>query len=1048
MFGFQLDFMSSASSGFLVKLLLDSVLKGAVLILFVGVCVYFWRKASASERSYLWLIALTGILLLPLLSLTVPSWRVAMLPDFSVSPEPGGENASAEQKTAEPSELSRPDYQTSSSLHLRIESRIDEKIIADEKSEEAQAREKRTARRPLKEGASVGVSQKSAGGEQEDRSPVAGNDESAQDSAAPQAPAMGTGQLLFLIWVTGSMLVLLWILLGKVIVLWIRHRAAPLVDEEWQDLLHELLEQSGINRTVGLAVSNFPSVAITSGLRKPMIILPAAAEDWDEERRRVVLLHELAHVRRWDSFSELLAQVISVFYWFNPLAWMAVRQYRRERERACDDAVLNSGTKPSSYAFHLMEVAKDMSTVHKPLWQAATISQGSSLKDRLLFILNPTIRRGAPDWFVTTLATLIFGALVLPLAAFSPWAQAPGPSVAQIQSVTIEDLDPLIADLSSDDPVVKARAAYKIESLGTKAAKAIPDLIGILGDEQQVDPVEIGYKSSGWGPNGHYWYTTPGREAAGALEEIGKQAVEPLLKALNDTDPTVRMRVVHILGELGDARAFGPILARLSDEDAGVRQAAAWAMGENHYREAIDPLRKSLSDESPGVREMAIWALMEMEDIGSTPAFAKALKEDENVEVRRNAAYALGESKQQDTVDALIAALKDPDSEVRETAVWALGELGNPKAVPALIEMLKDPEADIREKVLWALVEIGDKGAAEHIRPLIKDENADVRENAIWALSEFEDTASAPEFMAALDDENPDVREQAVWVLGEIKYVEAVPALIERLKDENADVREHAVIALMEIGDRRAVEALRALLRDKDVDVKKEVIWALSELGDTQSAAAISEALKDQSADVREAAAFALGELGNREAVPALMEAVSDSVADVREAAINALAELEDARAIEVFKSALNDADVDVRETAIHALSDLGADVPVDVFLEALSDDSPEIRTAAVHALSDLESPVAVPALIEALQDSVADVREGAAYALSDIRDSRAVDALIAALKDGSPDVREAAAHALGNIGDKRAAQPLQELLNDPVVEVRRAAAAALSEVM
>ena len=63
---------------------------------------------------------------------------------------------------------------------------------------------------------------------------------------------------------------------------------------------------------------------------------------WTAERRRAVLVHELAHIRRADCRVQRVTQLACAIYWFNPLIWIAARHLRSERERACDDEVLRA----------------------------------------------------------------------------------------------------------------------------------------------------------------------------------------------------------------------------------------------------------------------------------------------------------------------------------------------------------------------------------------------------------------------------------------------------------------------------------------------------------------------------------------------------------------------------------------------------------------------------------------------------------------------------------------------------------------------------------
>ena len=90
----------------------------------------------------------------------------------------------------------------------------------------------------------------------------------------------------------------------------------------------------------------------------PDPVLPKAAAAWDADRRRIVLLHELAHVSRRDTLARIAAETVAALYWFHPLAHAAVASLRRESERAADDLVLASGTRPSDYAAHLVAIVR------------------------------------------------------------------------------------------------------------------------------------------------------------------------------------------------------------------------------------------------------------------------------------------------------------------------------------------------------------------------------------------------------------------------------------------------------------------------------------------------------------------------------------------------------------------------------------------------------------------------------------------------------------------------------------------------------------------
>ncbi|MBV9991346.1 MAG: M56 family metallopeptidase [Alphaproteobacteria bacterium] len=98
---------------------------------------------------------------------------------------------------------------------------------------------------------------------------------------------------------------------------------------------------------------------ITWGVFKPVILLPHSAARWPRARLQAVLLHELAHVRRRDGLTQLLAFVVCALLWPNPLAWLAARSLRREAEIAADDQVIVSGVRPSAYAGELLGLASE-----------------------------------------------------------------------------------------------------------------------------------------------------------------------------------------------------------------------------------------------------------------------------------------------------------------------------------------------------------------------------------------------------------------------------------------------------------------------------------------------------------------------------------------------------------------------------------------------------------------------------------------------------------------------------------------------------------------
>ena len=182
------------------------------------------------------------------------------------------------------------------------------------------------------------------------------------------------------------MLILGYAALGQVQLGKISRRSRRLRDEGWLSLLDKARELLRIGRPVILSQSADKIMPLTWGWWRPVVLLPAAAGEWPEERRRIVLLHELAHVKRWDYLTQLVVRIVCAIFWCNPLVWLAAQRLRVEQERACDDLVLNGGCKASDYAGHLVAIARSFRRV--PQMAGIAMARPSGLEQRVTAILD------------------------------------------------------------------------------------------------------------------------------------------------------------------------------------------------------------------------------------------------------------------------------------------------------------------------------------------------------------------------------------------------------------------------------------------------------------------------------------------------------------------------------------------------------------------------------------------------------------------------------------------------------------------------------------
>src|SRR5260370_20929002 len=220
--------------------------------------------------------------------------------------------------------------------------------------------------------------------------------------------------MLMLLWAAGVAVAFAQMVVDCAAIWRVRRSAKPFSDS---DLCGALSRSLGLRRPVDVLETNTGSMPMTFGLLRSAIFIPSDAAHWSDERRRVVLLHELAHVRRGDVGTHLLARAALSLYWWNPLAWIAWREFLKERERATDDLVLNAGARASEYASHLLEVARSMQSSAAIGWAAVAMARRSQLEGRLLAILDTRITRKAPGRAAALVASLLAIALVAPFAA-------------------------------------------------------------------------------------------------------------------------------------------------------------------------------------------------------------------------------------------------------------------------------------------------------------------------------------------------------------------------------------------------------------------------------------------------------------------------------------------------------------------------------------------------------------------------------------------------------------------------------------------------------
>lgn len=365
----DLTHLASRETWSLIDLMLRAALLGAA-VLSISVLL---RAASAGARHALWSMHGVALLLLPLLMFCLPAWRV-------IPTEPAVVAISQQR-----SDVSSP----------------------PERADAFPAPAAASAQKPP---AAVPASSPST---------FSRTATPASDSTHPvvaklvSRPSLDWRGTIVLAWVTVAAALLLNVLRSWLGLLLLHRRFRQPTDANLNARLDQIRQNAGVRRRIRVLIGNDDAMPMTWGSLRPRLLLPAIWEEWPAEELDAVLVHEVAHVARWDYLHLLLARLMRALYWPVPFAWIAVNRLVREQERACDDRVLLAGNRPSAYAEQLLSLAERLRGVDG---RGVTIVRRPLLDTRIRAVLDGQMNRSIPSRLQRALAALLAIGCLIPLA--------------------------------------------------------------------------------------------------------------------------------------------------------------------------------------------------------------------------------------------------------------------------------------------------------------------------------------------------------------------------------------------------------------------------------------------------------------------------------------------------------------------------------------------------------------------------------------------------------------------------------------------------------
>jgi beta-lactamase regulating signal transducer with metallopeptidase domain len=164
-------------------------------------------------------------------------------------------------------------------------------------------------------------------------------------------------------------------------------------------VVRRTLREFRSSRPVELCTSDNLSVPTAIGFVKPAVVVPAwTLRDFSADELNTVVLHELAHLQRWDDWTNLTQKLLRALFFFHPAVWWLENRLALEREIACDDMVLAQIANPRAYAACLVSLAeKNLLRRGMALAQAA-VGRMRQTSLRILRILDPRASHAVPVW--------------------------------------------------------------------------------------------------------------------------------------------------------------------------------------------------------------------------------------------------------------------------------------------------------------------------------------------------------------------------------------------------------------------------------------------------------------------------------------------------------------------------------------------------------------------------------------------------------------------------------------------------------------------------
>ncbi len=278
--------------------------------------------------------------------------------------------------------------------------------------------------------------------------------------------------LLPWIWLCGSLSTLIMLALGLIGVEQMRRTSRLEESVELLRRCHARANSLGIARRVSLGICDRLAMPLLIGIVRPLILLPSVAlNGWSVEQLEMVLLHELAHLKRWDNLVTLIQRLVESVLFFHPVVWWLSSWVRLERELCCDELVVEQLGRPIAYA-EMLATLSGSSHRNRRLVLAMADRQVLTRIRRLLNLEERSMKLTMPEG-LGLLGAMVLAmslALGLPAAQLAPVSgsneksqQVPVTADDEVKDIPVLEVRPRSEPLSLKDTNATSRRLKSIE---------------------------------------------------------------------------------------------------------------------------------------------------------------------------------------------------------------------------------------------------------------------------------------------------------------------------------------------------------------------------------------------------------------------------------------------------------------------------------------------------------------------------------------------------------------------------------------------------------